>query len=359
MRTQKKIIKIIGCSIVGCILLFSIISMVITIVVYSRQFPRYERHDMSVSAGLRYEDLREQYPRRLVSFKSGTNRLQGYVYGMNQAKGLVVVVHGLGGGADSYLSQITYFVDQGWRVFAYDATGSFDSEGHSTKGFPQALIDLDAALMYIESQEDFATLPILLFGHSWGGYAVANILHYDYNIAGIVSISGTNSPMEIIIEQGRSMMGSFIYTQYPYLWLYQRLLFGKTASLKASDAILQSDVPVLIIHGTNDESVAYDGSSIISHFVKRPVDNVITLSISDEGRNGHNNLFRSHSAIDYIDNINVEYGKLYQKYDQNIPYNIKQEFYSKIDRALAQDVNKDMMDKIHLFFIDAIKKIEQ
>ncbi len=161
--------KIIGCSIVGGLLLFSIISMVISIVVYNGQFPRYERHDISVSAGLRYEDLKERYPRRLVSFKSGPNRLQGYVYGVNQAKGLVVVVHGLGGGADSYLSQITYFVDQGWRVFAYDATGSFDSEGNSTKGFPQVLIDLDAALMYIESQEDFASLPVLLFGHSWGG----------------------------------------------------------------------------------------------------------------------------------------------------------------------------------------------
>ena len=41
---------------------------------------------------------------------------------------------GIGGGADSYLPQITYFLDQGWRVFAYDATGSFDSEGKTTKG---------------------------------------------------------------------------------------------------------------------------------------------------------------------------------------------------------------------------------
>jgi alpha-beta hydrolase superfamily lysophospholipase len=333
--------------------------MVISIVVYNGQFPRYERHDMSVSAGLRYEDLSERYPRRLVSFKSGPNRLQGYVYGVNQTKGLVVVVHGLGGGADSYLSQITYFVDQGWSVFAYDATGSFDSEGNSTKGFPQALIDLDAVLMYIESQEDFASLPLLLFGHSWGGYAVANILHYDYNIQGIVSVSGANSPMEMIIEQGRNMMGSFMNTQYPTLWLYQRMLFGKTASLNAYDAIQQTDTPIFIIHGTEDELVAYDGSSIISHFKKSPPINVRTLSISDEGRNGHDNLFRSHTAIVYIDEINIEYGELYQTYEQNIPYNIKQEFYSTIDRALAQDINKDLMDEIDSFFINAIKKVEQ
>jgi uncharacterized protein len=68
---------------------------------------------------------------------------------------------------------------------------------------------LDAALTYINTQEEFVSLPILLFGHSWGGYAVANLLHYDYEIAGVVTVSGANSPMEMIMEQGRSMMGAF------------------------------------------------------------------------------------------------------------------------------------------------------
>lgn len=69
----------------------------------------------------------------MVSFKSGDNNLRGYLYGQGQDQGLVVVAHGLGGGADSYLPQITYFVDQGWRVFAYDATGSFDCEARQLK----------------------------------------------------------------------------------------------------------------------------------------------------------------------------------------------------------------------------------
>jgi uncharacterized protein len=87
--------------------------MVIVMFIYNGQFPRYDRHDTTVTVGLRYEDLEAQYPRSLVSFESGNNRLQGYVYGLNQEQGLVVVAHGIGGGADSYLPQITYFVDQG------------------------------------------------------------------------------------------------------------------------------------------------------------------------------------------------------------------------------------------------------
>jgi len=348
--------KIVGLSVIGFILVFSVISMIVVIVIYNGQFPRYDRHDTTVTAGLRYEDLKAQYPRRLVGFNSGDNLLQGYVYGLNQKQGLVVVAHGIGGGADSYLPQIAYFVDRGWCVFAYDATGSFDSEGKTTKGFPQALIDLDAALTYINTLEEFAHLPILLFGHSWGGYAVANLLHYDYEIAGVATVSGANSPMEMIIEQGRSMMGGFIDTQYPFLWLYQRILFGETASLNAVDAINGSDVPVLIIHGTEDDFVAYEGSSIISNINAITNPNVRTISINEPGQSGHNNLFRSKAALAYIDEINIEYRKLYDHHKQNIPYEVKQTFYSQADRSLAQDINRELMDEIHAFFMESIEK---
>ncbi len=353
---SKKKIRIFGLSIVGFVLIFSVISMIVVSIIYNGQFPRYDRHDSTITAGLRYEDLETVYPRSLVNFKSGNNTLQGYIYGQNQNQGLVVVAHGLGGGADSYLSQITYFVDQGWQVFAYDATGSFDSEGKTTKGFPQALIDLDAALTYINTQETFVDLPILLFGHSWGGYAVSNLLHYDYKISAVATVSAANSAMEMIVEQGRSMMGPFINIQYPFLWLYQRILFGETASLNAIDAINQSNVPVLIIHGSEDEVIAYEGSSIISKLEDITNPNTRAISLSEPGRNGHNNLFRSRTSMEYIDEINIEYRKLYDSYNQNIPYEIKQDFYSKIDRDLAQDINRDLMDEINDFFLESIGK---
>src|SRR5690554_451889 len=354
-NNKRSKIKMMGISIVVITILFSIVSMVIVMIVYNNQFPRYKRHDMSVSAGLKYEDLQDTYPRDLVTFASGDNQLQGYVYGEINDQGLVVVAHGIGGGADSYLPQITYFVDQGWRVFAYDSTGSFDSEGKTTKGFPQALLDLDAALTYISTQSEYANLPLLLFGHSWGGYAVANILHFDHEITGVVSVSGANSPMDMVMEQGRRMMGGLINIQYPYMWLYQRILFGKLATLNAVDAINQAEVPVLIVHGTEDELVAYNGSSVIANIGAITNQSVKTISPSESGRNGHDNLFRSDAAIEYIDEVNVEYGELYERYEQDIPYEVRQDFYDKIDRNLAQDINLGLMDQIQGFFIQCLK----
>lgn len=354
-RKQNRVFKAVSLIIVGVVVIFSVISMIVVKLVYDAQFPRFER-DETVSADLRYEEVEETYPRRLVSFESGGDTLQGYVYGEDHDAGLVVVVHGLGGGADSYLPQITYFVDQGWRVFSYDATGSFDSEGETTKGFPQALIDLDAALTYIHAQPDFAGLPILLFGHSWGGYAVANVLHYDHAISGVVSVSGVNRPIDIVMEQGQRLMGSVVKTQYPFLWLYQRMLFGDAATLSAVDAVNRSDIPVLVIHGTADESVAYGGSSIVAHQDALTNPHVKILSISEPRRNGHNNLFRSYEALDYIDEVNVSYRELYDLYEQNIPYEVRQDFYLKVDRERAQDLNRELMDDIQAFLLDCVRR---
>lgn len=350
----KERVKRISLIVVSVLLIFSIISMVIVKVIYDSQFPRYDRPDETVMASLRYKDFERDYPRQLVGFKSGENSLQGYVYGVDQPLGMVVVAHGLGGGADSYLAQIMYFIDQGWAVFSYDATGSYDSEGKNTKGFPQALRDLDAALTYINNEPEYQELPMMLFGHSWGGYAVANAPHFNHDIAGIVSVSGVNSPMGMIMEQGQRMLGGFIYTQYPYLWLYQRLLFGKVSTMTAVDAINQSNVPVMLIHGTEDDLVFYDGCSIIAQKEAITNPNVKELIIDEPGRNGHNDIFRSNAAIAYIDQVNAEYREIYDLYEQNIPYDKNQDFYVKIDRNLAQELHQELMDDIHDFFLSCI-----
>ncbi|MCM1054417.1 MAG: lysophospholipase [Bacteroides sp.] len=131
---------------------------------------------------LRYSDVEDEYSRELLSFRSGENILQGYLYGAENTKGVVVICHGLGGGAEDYLAETLYFVDNGYRVFSYDNTGCYRSEGSNCIGLPQSVIDLDAALTYIEQEPRFNGLPLLLYGHSWGGYAVAAIFGYDHNI---------------------------------------------------------------------------------------------------------------------------------------------------------------------------------
>ena len=170
------------------LILFVVVSLITTKVVYDAQFPRYERPDESTTAALRSSDIDTTYPRTMVSFYSGNTRLQGYLYTVDKPRALMVVSHGLGGGADRYLSQIQLFIEQGLAVCSFDNTGSYDSEGTSTKGFPQAVQDLDAALNFVNVQPLLSSLPLLLYGHSWGGYAVANALKYPHDIQAVKSV---------------------------------------------------------------------------------------------------------------------------------------------------------------------------
>ena len=353
---SNRLVKYVGTGLGIATILFIAISFIATKIVYDKQFPRYDRPDENTTAHLRYSDIATDYPRIPVSFESGGNVLRGHIYGSDNTRGLLVIAHGLGGGADSYLPQIKHFVDSGLRVFAYDSTGSYDSGGKTTKGFPQAVVDLHAALTFIAGQPNLSELPLLLFGHSWGGYAVVNVLNYPHDVKGVVSVSGVNTAIDMIMEQGEALMGGFIHTQFPFLWLYQRLLFGNIASFDAVSAIHATGVPVLVIHGTADEMVAYDGSALIAHRdeISNPLVRYVTVDTA--GRNGHNNLFRTDEAITYIDEVNALYRTIYDNYDGQIPYGIKKDFYDNVDRMLLQELEPSLMRTIDGFIDDALRR---
>ncbi len=356
-KKSHRWVKIIGSTLGVIAVLFIVLSFSVSKIVYDKQFPRYDRPDENVSAQLRYSDIAIDYPRLPVAFTSGKNTLQGHIYGVENTRGLVVVAHGLGGGSDSYLPHIKHFVDIGLRVFAYDCTGSYASEGKTTKGFPQSVVDLHAALTFIESQPDLSDLPLVLYGHSWGGYAVTNVLNYNHDIKGVISVAGVNNALDLIMEHGQILMGDSIITQLPFLWLYQRMLFGKVASFDAVTAINATNIPVLIIHGTEDELVAYNGSSLIAHReeIKNPY--VDYLTVSTPGRNGHKNLFRTDTAIAYTENINTAYLTLFDSYDGQIPYEVNKSFYDDIDRIMLQKLEPKIMQVIDDFIETSLHKM--
>lgn len=353
-RKKRRIGRILLYVILVLIVLFAGLAMGGMKLTYDEQFGRFERPDPAVTTEMRFSDLTGLYPQELVTFYSGKNRLQGYLYHNPLSPGLIVVAHGLGGGADSYLPQITYFLDQGWSVFAYDATGSYDSEGEGVGGFPQGILDLDAALTYLASRPDLRGLPLLLFGHSWGGYSVVNVLHFGHDVAGVVSIAAPNSSMEIMMEQGSQMLGSVMQVLRPFVWLYERIVFGRTASLTAVDAINKSMVPVMIIHGTGDQVVRIDGSAIINKRGQITNPHAKFVVLDEENRNGHNNILQSIEAQAYANELNAELRQISQQYDGEIPYDVRKNFFAEVDRARFNELNLDLMNKINDFFLECL-----
>jgi pimeloyl-ACP methyl ester carboxylesterase len=247
----------------------------------------------------------------LVEFSSGKNRLQGYVYGPEKARALVVIAHGLGGRAASYSSEALWFVSRGYRVFMYDCTGAAASEGKGTIGTAQSAIDLAAALEYIKTDDNLKVLPVLLYGHSWGGYAVAAVLAKGYDITASVSISGYNNPNGVAYEQAKKIMGPLATLEYPFFVLENFFRFGKEASVSSLKAINTSGKPILIIHGSADKEILFDGSAIIAQ--KNEITNPAAeyLVRSAEGQNGHNDLFLAGEYLDmgFMEQVDAFYKK--------------------------------------------------
>jgi alpha-beta hydrolase superfamily lysophospholipase len=349
---RKKKLRIVLMILCAVMILFSIGSVIAVKILYDESFRRADRPQFS--AYLRYEDIPE-YDRRVVQFKSGRNTLTGYLYGEGNGKGLVVIAHGLGGGAENYLAETIYFVDQGWAVFAYDCTGSHASEGDSTVGLAQSMLDLDAALTYIEGEDDLNHLPVMLFGHSWGGFAVASVLNYDHPVAAAASVAGFNSPIEMTFEQGKRVLGWFAYFEYPYMWLYQTMLFGKAAWASAVDGIDKAGIPVMIIHGDEDSTISYTGAAIIAHRDEITNPRVVYKTCSTESHNGHSSLFYSEAAIRYMEEKNREYRELYDSYGGEIPDDVKVGYYAGIDRFLTSEPDRDFMDDVNQFFESALE----
>ena len=171
-------------------------------------------------------------------------------------KGVVIMAHGIGGGGHNpYMISANYFTENGYYVFAYDATGNDNSEGSSVRGLPQGVIDLDHAITYVEQSAEFAGLPVLLFGHSWGGYCVTSVLNEHPEVTAVCSVSGFNESLDLIQAQGKQMIGPAIYLMLPYLNLYEKIKFGKYSSQTGMDGFADSEAAVMIVHSTDDNTV--------------------------------------------------------------------------------------------------------
>lgn len=302
------------------------------------------------SSLVQFKDVKKEYPQELIQFPSGDHMLQGYLLGAENTKGLVVVVHGLGGGAEGYLTPMMYLVNQGYQVFAYDNTGYHLSEGKNSVGLPQAVDDLDAALSFIEGEKRFAGLPVYLFGHSWGGYSVCAVLNFNHKVKAVVSVSGFNDPKKMIVEWAKRIAGKWAYVAIPFMRIHQRLVFGKKLDITAVDGINKADVPVLLVHGSEDPTVRLDGAATFSCKEEIVNPKVQYLLWEQEGQNGHLDVLYKAGAKAYGLQISKEYSGLLKKTKNKLTEEDKAEFFANVDKVRSSAPNEELMQKIVEFY---------
>ena len=254
-KTKKK---------VAIIVLLSIIVLLLTgwwafcVMMYNENFN--DCCDSYEPLMLRTEDF-DSLECREYSFSSDNGqKLAGYLYSSdNEQHGIVVIAHGFGGGGhNSYMDVANFFAANGYYVFAYDATGCDKSEGEGVGGVPQGVIDLDHAISFVEDNDEIPELPIVLFGHSWGGYSVCAVLNYHPEVKAVIECSGFNSSSDMFESGGKSQAGNVIYAMTPFIKIHERFKYGKYASSTAMDGFENTDASILVLHSADDNVIGIE-----------------------------------------------------------------------------------------------------
>lgn len=212
----------------------------------------------SRKSSMRYVQEFEGLERTRYEFASDKGQtIVGYMYssGTDQ-KGIIIFSHGYGaGGHNSYMPCINYLAQNGYYVFAYDATGNDESGGNGIGGVPQGVIDLNYAISFVEDSGNFASMPIGLFGHSWGGYSVCNALTYHPEIEAVIECSGPCSSSDLVEGGGVKAVGPVVHVLMPVIKVYERAKFGEYATNSGLVGFAATDAEIMVIHSDDDDVV--------------------------------------------------------------------------------------------------------
>ena len=323
---------------------------------FGQTYARYTAKEPSLM--LTDADVAADYPYEDVQFQLDGSTLRGHVYRAPDARGLVVFRHGIFSQHQDYLAIITALVDKGWSVFAYDAIGCGESDGDSVIGFAQSPLDVRAAVQFVEESGMAGGLPVMLLGHSWGGYGVAGALDFqDVRdvVSGCVSMSGFDTPNDILFESAENSMGAVAVTQRPFISLIGLMDFGADANRSAARAVSECGLPVLVIHGTGDKVISLDGASIMAERDRITNPQVSYIVKSDADRDGHNTYFYSPESQAYLAECTDGLASLKAEYGDQVPNSVLADFLRTVDKKRANTADPVLIDEIDGFFTAAIQ----
>ena len=249
---------------------------------------------------LRVEDF-DGLQRTRYEFPSDTGQiLTGYMYSAgDDQRGILVIAHGFGAGHNSYMDVADYFARNGYLVFAYDATGNDESGGKGVGGIPQGVVDLDCAVSFVEESGNFPALPIVLFGHSWGGYSACSVLNWHPEVKAVIECSGCNRSSDLFEAGGKEQAGDLIYTMMPFVRLHEWIKYGKYATHTAMDGFAASSAKIMVVHSADDDVVPIGYG--LDLYDKTYKDDPRFTFLRLEGR-GHNYVYDDTS---YINELNA------------------------------------------------------
>ena len=302
--------------------------------IYDSLFPRYQSVEPQIH---RVEEFPGLEVKNCWFASNHGQKLVGYIYRRSGCEplGVIVLAHGLGvGGQCVYMAAADYFAAHGYLVFAYDATGNDQSEGESGIGMEQGIIDLSAAIAYVEQDSELGGYPIALYGHSWGAYCVGAVLLDHPEVKAVVAVSGFNSSaewMRYMLEASDSDGRMAVLQEH--VEQIERIKFGRYADYSALAGFANTKACVMLIQSRDDRNVP-QGVGYDLYAKKYQQDQRFRFRLFED--RGHMYIFYTEAAraydLQYMDELTLtptEYGKAHS-FDKTIGYALDLKLFADI-----------------------------
>ena len=206
-----------------------------------------------------------------IEYESDLGMFPAYLTSEGET-GVVIFVHGFRGAFErdfTAMLRAPDFENLGYRsmIISYrnDANAPKDPSGLYQYGVTE-WIDLDNAIKYVE--QNINPDRIVLWGTSGGGGPVTSWLQNNPDsdrVDGIIFEAPVISFWESVEVNGKARYPFIPELFFPYIKLFTEIRYGVDFdTMDFRDALVESEVPVLLFHGDDDEWVPVDMSDYIA-----------------------------------------------------------------------------------------------
>ena len=219
-----------------------------------------------------------------------------YYYDNYRDDKIVLFIHGLGPGHASYLAEINALAKKGYKILTFDATGCGESKGKILKSLNQPTRDVIELLEFLKLDK-----PIVLVGHSLGGYTSLNVLNLRKDITKAVVMSGF---LSIASELGTSIKSSFICK---HILKYEKKVEPELYKLDNVEFLKNTKDQIFFIQSDDDQMVPYDIALKVVEGIDNP--NIKKLRVTGKKHNPN----YSYAAVDYMNEVFGRFNELINK----------------------------------------------
>ena len=209
-------------------------------------------------------------------------KVMAYEVGVENPKAVVIFLSGIHNpSVTAFYGHAAMLKEQRYASILLEMRAHGESEGDVIGvGFTEVQ-DVQAVVDYIQKQEKYNDVPIVLYGLSLGGAVAINATGMIPEVDGLMSFSSFASYEDMFVDNMRKEGApeAYITIQKPFIQLYTMMKFGIKRSDLAPEKQIQNlrERPALIYHSKEDSQINYHHFETImenapSHVEKRVVD---------------------------------------------------------------------------------------